>query len=67
MHLISNVHRVISEINITNIVKLQVTVDGSIKQGGLCGGRGRCMGVGGKRVVEVWDNFECAARARLCL
>jgi hypothetical protein len=25
------------------------------------------VGVGGKQAVKVWDNFECAARAKLCL
>ncbi len=25
------------------------------------------VGLGGKQFVKVWDNFECAAGARLCL
>jgi hypothetical protein len=55
---------VISGLNIQS-VKLQVTVNGSIKQGGDCVVAG--VGVGGKQVVKVWDNFGCAAGARLCL
>jgi hypothetical protein len=45
-------------------------VDGSIKQGGGgagCEGGGGGVGVGGKQSVKVWDKFECAAGARLCL
>jgi hypothetical protein len=34
-------------------------------RGCVVGGGG--VGVGGKRFVKVWDNFGCAARARLCL
>ena len=49
------------------IRKVNDTVDGSTKQGGavLVGEGG--VGVGGKQSVKVWDNFECAAGARLCL
>ncbi len=28
---------------------------------------GGCVSVGGRQTVRVWGNFECAARARLCL
>jgi hypothetical protein len=37
------------------------------KRGGGCVVEGGGVGVGGKRAVKVWDNFGCAARARLCL
>jgi hypothetical protein len=35
--------------------------------GGGCVVGGGGVGVGGKQSVKVWDNFECAAGARLCL
>ncbi len=45
--------------------------DWFIKKGGRGGGgcvvEGGGVGVGGQRAVKVWDNFNCAARARLCL
>ena len=31
----------------------------------MVGGGG--VDVGGEQAVKVWDNFDCAARARLCL
>jgi hypothetical protein len=37
------------------------------KRGGGSEVGGGGVGVGGKRAVKVWDNFGCAARARLCL
>jgi hypothetical protein len=41
--------------------------DWFIKKGGGCVVEGGGVGVGGERAVKVWDNFGCAARARLCL
>jgi hypothetical protein len=37
------------------------------KRGGGFVVEGVGVGVGGERAVKVWDNFGCAARARLCL
>jgi hypothetical protein len=37
------------------------------KGGGGCVAEGGGVGVGGERAVKVWDNFNCAARARPCL